>query len=97
MCRVWSFLSSKKAPLEGEEDAGKCRGWLMPVSLPLTPGRWSPKPVSPDQSPVLTYLDAHITTSGLCDHIHPRVSDPLCQFNPAGLGSLAVSSKHICY
>ena len=35
MCWVWSFLSSKKAPLEGEEDAGKCRGWLMPASLPL--------------------------------------------------------------
>lgn len=35
MCWVWSFLSSKKAPLEGEADADKCRGWLMPASLLL--------------------------------------------------------------
>ena len=35
MCQVWSFVSSKKAPLEGEGDAGKCRASLMPALLPL--------------------------------------------------------------
>lgn len=94
----WSFLSSKKTPLEGEADAGKCRGSLyVCITASLAPGWLQPKPVSSDQSPVSSYLDAHITTSCLCDHIHLCVSVHPCQFHLVGLSSLAVSSECLCW